>query len=137
MWISAKTDYACRALIELSLNWPNSTPLQLQQIAENQKVPVKFLTHILIHLKQLGYVESVRGKSGGYRLIKPPKDIRLSDLLGGLEGRENSSARGQADILKDVWAEVETAVTEGISRIDFENIVNRYRNKTKAIMFEI
>ena len=77
MRISAKIDYACRALLELSLHWPNNIPLQINTIAQNQQMPVKFLTQILLQLKQIGYVQSVRGKKGGYLLAKAPQKIRL------------------------------------------------------------
>ena len=48
MKIIAKTDYACRALLELSLHWPKQEPLQVTAIADNQQIPIKFLIHILI-----------------------------------------------------------------------------------------
>ena len=90
MKISAKIDYACRALLELSLHWPSQEPLQVDQIAQRQRVPVKFLTQILIHLKQVGYVESVRGKKGGYLLRKLPKEIKLNDIMENFNDTNNS-----------------------------------------------
>lgn len=70
MKISAKIDYACRALlIELGLHWPDNRPMQVSAIAKRQKIPMNFLVHILITLKELGYVDSIRGKSGGYVLF--------------------------------------------------------------------
>ncbi|MGB3241335.1 MAG: Rrf2 family transcriptional regulator, partial [Candidatus Omnitrophota bacterium] len=62
MRISARCDYACRALLELSLHWPNEAPVHIQQISENQKIPERYLVQILIQLKRLGLVTSSRGK---------------------------------------------------------------------------
>src|SRR5262245_53536106 len=85
MKISAKTDYACRAILELALHWPNSVPLQISSIAGNRKIPVKFPTQILVTLKQTGLVESIRGQKGGYVLAKAPKDITLREVVANFE----------------------------------------------------
>jgi len=142
MKISAKIDYACRALLELSLHWPNTSPLRINTIAKRQNIPVKFLTHILINLKQLGLVQSVRGQSGGYRLVKEPKAIKLSELVGnfdgtisqGLQGEDNLSQR---HVLNSVWREIDEVVLKAMDNINFETICNRKRSKDNVVMFEI
>ena len=93
MKISAKIDYACRALLELALHWPNSTPMQVAAIAKRQRIPMNFLVHILITLKELGYVDSVRGKNGGYVLVKHPQDVRLSAVIKNFGGLGLSSEK--------------------------------------------
>jgi len=65
MKIPAKIDYACKAIFELAAHWPNKKPVQMQYVAEHQNIPIQFLTQIMIQLKHLGYVESIRGKRGG------------------------------------------------------------------------
>jgi Rrf2 family protein len=70
MKLSAKSDYALRAILELSLHWPKNEPLSLTTIAKRQQIPLKFLSHILLHLKDIGLVHSLRGKEGGYLLAK-------------------------------------------------------------------
>jgi len=72
MRISAKCDYACRALVELSFHWPKKIPLRIQQMSEKQEIPERFLVQILLQLKRLGFVTSSRGKNGGYNLAKAP-----------------------------------------------------------------
>src|SRR2546427_7062657 len=96
MKISAKIDYACRALIELALHWPDRTPLQIRTIAKRQKIPIKFLVHILIHLKQLGLTQSVRGKSGGYVLAQSPTNIKLNMIIKSFGGLGYSSVDEKA-----------------------------------------
>jgi len=140
MPISAKIEYGCRALVELGLNWPKTVPVRLDYIARSQKIPVKFLTHILIQLKQLGYVESVRGKNGGYLLTRPPAEIRLSDVVQGFEGNHAAAGRsrpGSNTIIRDIWTEAEGAMMEQLAGITFGYIINRYRNKNKTLMFDI
>ena len=138
MKISAKTDYACRALLELSLHWPNPEPLQVEQIAQRQRIPVKFLTQILIHLKQIGYVESVRGKNGGYLLRKLPREIKLSDILENFEG-ETGNARDEKNnpILSQIWREINQEFRKTMDKFNFEDICSRKRQSDNTLTFQI
>ncbi len=144
MKISAKMDYACRAVLELSLHWPNTAPLQIQTIAQRQDIPIKFLNQILIHLKQSGCVDSIRGKSGGYLLRNAPREIRLSDIIknsGGLEPsaahRHPVSPNMSRHALEGIWQELDDVVLEKLQGIDFEAICHRVRSQEKALIFEI
>jgi len=140
MKLSAKTEYACRALLELALHWPHSSPLQIAAIADKQHIPMKFLPHILIELKQLGYVDSSRGKMGGYILSKPPEEIRLSDVVGAFsEGPSKSSNRQKkvAGILDSIWQEIENVTQKHMSNINFEKIRDRERNLKEVPDFNI
>ena len=79
MRISARCDYACKALLELTLHWPSKEPLQLHTISENQGISTKYLVHILIQLKRMGLIESIRGKQGGTRaVLKGRKSYRTN-----------------------------------------------------------
>lgn len=141
MKISSKLDYACKAVVELSLHWPNTTPLQINTIAQRQNVPVKFLTHILINLKQLGFVNSIRGKNGGYLLAKKPEELRLSDLVGGMGGvgfiGTPYIGKRKNHVLDIIWQEVNAAVLEKLDEITFEVIADRIRSQSKILMFDI
>ena len=142
MRLSAKTDYACRALLELSVHWPNEEPLQMGNIAERQNIPMKFLTQIMISLKQLGYVESIRGKNGGYLLAKQPKDINLGDLvvhLGniGFSQAEDKEFKNSQHIIDQVWNELDHLVLKKMKSINFEVICLRKKSKDKVVMYEI
>jgi len=142
MRISAKIDYACRALLELSLHWPNSVPEQINEIAQNQQIPMKFLTQILLQLKQMGYVKSVRGKKGGYLLAKAPQKIKFSDLIenmGGVgfsaaENKQNSNGDHTIDL---IWNEIDKVVLKMMAEINFETICDRKRSRDRAFVFQI
>ena len=142
MNISAKVDYACRALLDLSLRWPDQSPLQVGKIAKRQQIPIKFLIHILIQLKQLGCVESVRGKMGGYVLTKSPNEIKFSDIINAFGGlgisMTQKSKRGTSVHVMDmVWKEADEAIVKSLEQITFETIANRARSKDKTVMYEI
>lgn len=141
MKIPAKADYACRALLELSLHWPNPAPLQINEIAMRRNIPIKFLMHILISLKQFGLVESVRGKKGGYILRKSPKEIRLVEVIfhfnEGLLAGHASKQKKAADVIEGVWQGLEEVTWNFLNGITFENLADRSRNLEKVLMFTI
>ena len=141
MKISAKIDYACRALSELSLQWPNVAARQIAGIAAKQKIPTKFLIHILIELKGLGYVDSSRGKNGGYYLTAAPDKIKLVDVIrhfGGVDSLDKAGKKaGDQDILGLIWKDIDTAVLKALDNITFETICNRHRAQGKAMMYDI
>ncbi|MFQ5992631.1 MAG: RrF2 family transcriptional regulator, partial [Nitrospiraceae bacterium] len=85
MKISKKTQYALRALIELTNHYPDA-PLQRRTIANRQHIPIEFLEQILLPLKRAGLLASRRGANGGYRLIKDPQEITLGHVIRILDG---------------------------------------------------
>ena len=85
MGYSQKTVYALRAIFELA-KLHNTGPISIAIIAEAQSIPPRFLENILLQLKQVGLVESVRGKVGGYMLARSPSAISVGDVLRAAEG---------------------------------------------------
>jgi|CXWL01.1.fsa_nt_gi Rrf2 family protein len=142
MKISAKIDYACKALLELAKHWPKPVPVAIRSIARNQRIPIKFLTHILIQLKTMGLVESTRGQRGGYILMKSPKDISLGDIVGGFSevcftSRAPKSKSKADSVLDGVWQEAEEAFLTYIGRVTFEDILSRERKQGNVPMYTI
>lgn len=137
MKIPAKIDYACRALLELSLHWPSQAPLQVETIAGRQRIPQKFLTQILIHLKQIGYVESVRGKKGGYLLRKLPREIKLNNIMENLQDTNNSRDEKSNPIFSPIWREVNQEFLKTMEKFNFEDICNRKREVDRTPTFQI
>lgn len=84
MKLSKKTEYACLALIDLSENY--GEVLKIQDISVRRKIPKKYLEQILLLLKNSGYVESIRGATGGYKLIKQPSQITLAEIIRLIDG---------------------------------------------------
>lgn len=140
MGISAKCDYACRAILELALHWPNGKPLSIHQISKNQDIPMKYLVHILIQLKKIGLVESVRGKQGGYKLAKAPHKISLGEVTGEIGGSllpiANSARRNQS-VFTEIWKETGKAMSQVLDKITFEDIVNKVKVIKEAIVYQI
>jgi Rrf2 family protein len=140
MRITARCDYACKALLELALHWPQKEPLQIHAISERQNIPMKYLVHILIQLKRLGLVKSARGKEGGYNLAKPVDQITLGAVvrqIGGPLVPLAESAANDGSIFTEVWHEAEMAISDIVDNITFAEIVNKKRGIEKIANYQI
>lgn len=116
MYISARVDYATRALVALAAS---AEPLKGESIAAGQGLPTKFVENILGDLRRAGFVTSQRGNVGGYRLARPASDITLAEVFRALEGPlaevrgvrpEEASYEGPAEHLLDAWVAVRAAL---------------------------
>jgi Rrf2 family protein len=83
--LTQKTRYAMLAITKLAKEYGNGAIL-INDIAESEKIPKRFLETILLDLKRKGYLESRLGKKGGYFLIKNPKEINLLEIINLFEG---------------------------------------------------
>ena len=110
MRVSAKVDYALRALTELAASPPGF--VKAERLATAQEIPLKFLENILLELRHAGLVQSQRGAEGGYWLARPPEQIKLADVIRAVEGPlanvrgarpETIEYAGPAAKLQDVW----------------------------------
>lgn len=92
MQISAKADYALRAIAELACQGTDT--VKGEHLARTQHIPLKFLENILLELKHAGIVATQRGVSGGYALARPASTITLADVLRAVDG-PLANVRGQ------------------------------------------
>jgi Rrf2 family protein len=130
MRISAKTDYALRAAIELAAA-PAGAPLKAERIAGAQEVPLRFLENILSELRHAGVVESRRGAEGGYLLARPAAEVALADVVRAVDGPlANVGGRrpdaleygGSATALRDVWVAVRAGLREVLERTTLADV---------------
>jgi len=82
--ISAKTDYALRALSQLASH--SDRPVSSEELAQSQEIPHKFLEAIMAELRRTGLVVSQRGTGGGHRLSRPADRIVVADVIRALNG---------------------------------------------------
>ncbi len=121
MLFSARSEYACLAMLELATQHGNPKPVPLTEIANKHGISSpRFLVQILIQLNKAGLVTSTRGAAGGYHIAKHPLDITLADVVAAVEGTEQAGTRTKARkpasplaaALDDVWERVRTAHDE-------------------------
>jgi len=136
MRLSTRTRYGIRAMLELAENVGRG-PLQLRIIARRQDISVKYLDQLMTILKSAGFVRSIRGSKGGYVLARTPEQIKLNDVFNCLEGpvvtvecaeNENYCARAADCVARQVWTQVQEAVTAILQSITFQDLVDRTKN---------
>ena len=129
MRVSAKVDYALRAVIELAA--AGDGPVKGERIAQAQEIPLKFLENILGDLRQAGIVRSQRGAEGGYWLARPPEEISVADVVRTVEGPianvrgigpESVSYSGSAERLQDVWIAVRANLRAVLERVTIADV---------------
>jgi Rrf2 family protein len=87
MKLSKRGEYALRALIDFGIAHELGRPLlKIGELVEKERLPVKFLEQILTQLRGAGYIETKRGKAGGYFLAKPTKEISLGRVIRLIDG---------------------------------------------------
>ncbi|MHC4534268.1 MAG: RrF2 family transcriptional regulator [Planctomycetota bacterium] len=142
MKISAKCEYACRAVLELSLQFKGNMPVQIQTIASNQNIPEKYLVQILLQLKGAGLLISIRGKEGGYYLAKPPNRITLGEIIREIDGpllsinsADDSTESGR--ILRGIWQNMESIISSLVDNTTFEDISSEVERLKAAGVYHI
>jgi Rrf2 family cysteine metabolism transcriptional repressor len=134
MRVSAKTEYACIAMLELAAQYGSNEPVRIRKIAERHDVPPRFLVQILLQLKGAGLVASVRGAAGGYNLIKPPQEISLGQVMEVIEGsaEENQTSSASPDslavkVLMHAWQEVSKVQRKMLEGITLSDLLDRIK----------
>jgi Rrf2 family protein len=129
--VSAKTDYALRAIVELAAAGGDG-PVKGERLATGQGIPLRFLENILLQLRHAGLVESRRGAEGGYRLARPADAIALADVIRAIDGplAGVSGARpealefpGASAPLRDVWVAVRAALRSVLEQVTVADVV--------------
>ena len=85
MRVSAKSDYALRALIEIA-GRHDAKPVSAEELGNAQEIPHGFLQAILADLRRAGIVMSVRGQSGGWRMARRTEDVSVADIIRAVDG---------------------------------------------------
>ncbi len=131
MRVSAKADYALRAVAELAA--ADAGPLKRERIAAAQRIPMDYLENILLELKHVGIVQSQRGAAGGFRLARPPDEISLADVIRAVDGPmanvrgdrpEMVEYHGPAAHLRDIWIAVRASLREILEETSIQNLID-------------
>jgi len=138
MRFSVKVQYGLQALLELALN-AGGGPVQISEIAADQKVPVKFLEQILLSLKRVGLVASVRGRAGGYVLAKRPGEISALNLIEALDGPiELMNKRGKKSaVIFEAFDLLESNLRQELAKLTLSDLALKARQKERAYTYNI
>ncbi len=131
MRVSAKVDYALRALAELAV--APAGPVKAERLATAQEIPLKFLENILLDMRQADIVRSQRGREGGYWLARAPAEISVADVIRAVEGplatvrgerAEALGFEGVAEPLQELWIAVRANLRAVLESVTLADIVH-------------
>jgi Rrf2 family protein len=134
MKITFKGDYALKAVLDLAIHHDTGV-VTIHDLADHIDAPVKFLEQVLLELKKGGFVQSKRGKVGGYLLARPPKDITVGDVVRFIDGplepiscvHDGYSNCGDLYrcAFRGIWRNVYTAISEIVDNVTFEDLASK------------
>jgi Rrf2 family protein len=128
--VTAKADYAVRAVLELAT--AGDGLVKGERISRAQSIPLKFLENILIDLRHAGIVHAQRGAEGGYRLAREPADVTLGEVIRAVEGPlasvrgeppESVNYAGSAEHLRTVWIAVRASLRSVLDDLTLAEVV--------------
>ncbi len=128
MKVSAKTEYASIAMIELAASHASGEPVRIRTIAGRHGIPSRFLVQILLQLKGAGLVVSTRGAAGGYRLAKPPEEITLLEVMSVVDSQpgevtSSTATRSPAvDVLLNLWQEIHDVEQQRLASVSLAEL---------------
>lgn len=133
MKISTKGRYAVRLLLDIAM-YDENEPVRLKDTAERQNISMKYLEQIISILVRAGYVKSIRGPQGGYRLLKEPKDYTVGMILRQVEGslapvscledEINLCERQSECVSLRIWKELDDAINSVVNKYTLQDLID-------------
>ncbi|EGD44644.1 RrF2 family transcriptional regulator [Nocardioides sp. NPDC057767] len=133
MRVSAKSDYALRALIEMAAR-EDGKAVSAEELGRAQEIPHGFLQAILADLRKAGVVISQRGQSGGWRLARKASDVSVADVIRAVDGPlvsvyglrpEAVTYNERADVLQHVWIAARDSLREVFEKVSIAELAAR------------
>ena len=136
MYISTKTGYAIRALVELAMTGENE-PLSLAELAHRQQLPLKYLEHLFSKMKKAELVISKIGSRGGYLLAKDRSNISMQDIMIAVEESQQFTScsndkfeevycKGSECSFRSLWDRIGNDLETYFSGITLNEIIKKY-----------
>ena len=133
MKISTKGRYALRMMLDIAQHHEGK-PVRVKDIAERQEISVKYLEQIVSILVRAGYLRSIRGPQGGYRLTRQPREYTVGSILRLTEGSlvpvecldtvVNECSRAESCVTLRLWKELNQAIESVVDKYTLEDIQN-------------
>jgi Rrf2 family protein len=144
MKLSTRTRYGVRLMVVLAQNYGKG-PVFLKDIAKGENISEKYLSLIIIPLRGVNLVNSVRGAHGGYKLSKEPSQITLKEIVDVLEGdcslvecvkNPSTCERSPICATHDVWAMIGEKISETLRSVTLDQLVKMNQDKTNNTLMQ-
>ena len=132
MRVSAKSDYALRALIEMAAR-ADGRAVSAEELGRLQEIPHGFLQAILADLRKAGIVLSQRGQSGGWRMARDADEVSVADVIRAVDGPlvsvyglrpESVSYSGSAEVLQHVWIAARRSLRDVFEQVSVADLAS-------------
>lgn len=150
MKFSQKTEYALRAMLELGKRADgDGRPTSARELAEAQRIPLRFLEQVLQELKRAGLLESQRGPAGGCRLARPASEIGVGEIVNVVEGSvvtqacldpfDEQAREAAHSAVQELWLDLQITIRDRLSRVSLADLVRRQDelDRSSSLMFHI
>ena len=128
MKLSTRSLYGIKFMYVMAQNF-NKKTIQITQISNHYKISEKYLSQIVIRLKQSGFIKSARGSSGGYFLVKEPESITVYEILRSLEGDLNIvdfiEDKEVIGSVREIWAELNDTIKAVLENYTLKDILDK------------
>lgn len=138
MKISTKGRYALRLMLDLAMN-DKEEPVRVREIAGRQEISDKYLEQIISVLAKAGYVKSIRGPQGGYRLVKAPGSYTVGSILrltegnlspvACLEDEVNLCSRQEDCMTLPLWEKLDEAIKSVVDHVTLQDLIDWHYHK--------
>jgi len=137
MKLSTKGRYGTRAMIDIALYRDSGSTL-LKDISTRQGISLKYLDHILSNLRKAGLVKNVRGKGGGYALMRSPSQITLCEIIEAVEGSlapvecvddPDYCKKTSTCSARDVWIKVRQSIEDVLRTTSLQSLIENQEKK--------
>ena len=134
MRVPIRVDYGVRALVDLAINGNNYVPVRSVDISRRTSIPKAYLAQVLYSLRMDGFVSSTRGPAGGHLLGREASEIKISDVMHCLDGKENLikcfedvgfCSHVPVCAQREVWRDVENVVFTLLNSISIDDLVKK------------
>jgi Rrf2 family protein len=140
MMISARAHYASLALLELAIHNDSGVPVTIREITDRHGVPGPFLVQILRTLRSVGWVQSLRGSQGGYRLVVDPSQLTLLEIIEAV-GCQDTGPRAECqgtaadEMLQRVWDDATEASRRVLAETRLSDLVEQTRHGDASMFY--
>jgi len=139
MKLTTKGRYAVMAMADLA-SYSNKRPISLSEISIRQRISLSYLEQLFLKLKKKELVKSVRGSNGGYILVKPASEIKLSNIIFAVDekiktlnckkdSRKGCNHKSMKCITHNLWDDLEQHINSFFEKVKLEDLVNKNRKQ--------
>lgn len=142
--VSAKTRYGLRILLDVAAHNRDAKPRSMSEISKSQHISEKFISRLVIPLREAGLLRSVRGSGGGFRLARSPEDITLLKIVETMQGPlaildcladADCCSRKANCLARQIWSDVNTGFMNVLARVTLAKILDRTPEASAAMDF--